>query len=163
MTRIRDRASFDPAVFEKEFEAALRALRSSPATTAAAATVETNSRQDPRLRVVRVWRTNRDRSAWEYDKIRRLRCCVADGTLPAVQVYFYLGDGVGVMLDPRWSVKKSDDEEKYVEMRCAVPAMDALVEAALTGQELSDYKARRRHFVGDNWVYQLIIVAEPPL
>lgn len=151
MTRVREQASFDRAVFESGFGALV--------SSALAGGAERAER-----RVVRVW-SNKRRPAWEYDKMMRLRCKLGDCTLPAVQVYFYVGrrDGRGegsLMLDPRWSVKVTDAEERWRETESVVPRIQALVGTVLTGREWEDYKACARHFVEEDWVYQMIVLAE---
>lgn len=113
------------------------------------------------LRIVRIW-TKKGRPPWEYEKMMRLRCKPSDGTLNPIQIYFCVADkqskAMDLQLDPRWLTKLSEEPEKVAAMEAAVPMIDRVMYDVLQGKEAQDYKDNTRHFVGDAWLYQMILI-----
>ena len=142
MTRIRGRASFDLVSWKAVFFDAV------PRTTS-------------NLRLVRVW-TKKGRPPWERETMMRLRCKPSDGTLNPIQIYFCVPDkdskAVDLQLDPRWLRRLNDEPEEVEAMEAAVPMIDRVMCDVLQGKEAQDYKDNSRHFEGDTWLYQMILV-----
>lgn len=142
MTRISGRASFDLPSWKATF-------------------VDAEPRTLDSLRIVRIW-ARKGRPPWEYEKIMRLRCKPSDGTLNPIQIYFYVNDqksnAVDLQLDPRWFTKLSEEPERLAAMEAAAPLIDELMGNVLRGREGQDYKHNSRHFQGDTWLYQMILI-----
>lgn len=142
MTRISGKASFDLPSWKAVFSDAV-------------------PRDASNLRLVRIWAT-KGRPPWEYEKIMRLRCKPSNGTLNPIQIYFCVphGDGnaVDLQLDPRWLTRLSEEPEKVAAMEAAMPMIDRVMCEVLKGREAQNYKDNSRHFEGEAWLYQMILV-----
>lgn len=142
MTRISGQATFDLPSWRTTF-------------------VDCGPRYPGNLRIVRIW-TRKGRPPWEHEKMMRLRCKPTDGTLNPIQIYFRVTDQrselADLQLDPRWLTKLSEEPAKVAAMEAAAPMIDRLMLDVLQGREAQDYKDNSRHFEGDAWLYQMILV-----
>lgn len=119
------------------------------------------SLQSTGVRLVRVW-ANRDRSPWETEKMRRLKCTPTEGTLKPVQIYFFSNNNERstLQLDPRWFVTKDNSEEHITNLFAATSQIDALLNSILSGRELECYNKGVRYTRGGSWLYQLLVMPE---
>lgn len=75
------------------------------------------------------------RSPWEWSQMSRLRSALAGPELPVLQAYAWnKGSGDEPLLDPRWDVRHSDDDQRRAIMHRVSTWFDSLMAADSTCQ-----------------------------